>query len=152
MLATSDSIWVAARHPPPSASYPVGKHGAMTDHEHYAGVLNELNPQHRALRQVIPDVYKGFGELSRAALAAGAVESKVKELMAMTIGVVLGCDGCIASHARGAVRAGATKQEAAEMIGVSIMMHGGSATIYGARAYAAFCEFADDTAGPSTQQ
>jgi AhpD family alkylhydroperoxidase len=77
------------------------------------------------------------------ALAAGAVESKVKELMAMTIGVVLGCDGCIASHARGAVRAGATKQEAAEMIGVSIMMHGGPATIYGARAYAAFCEFAD---------
>ena len=124
--------------PPPSASYPVGKHGAMTDHEHYAGVLNELNPQHRALRQMIPDVYEGFGELSRAALAAGAVESKVKELMAMVIGVVLGCDGCIASHARGAVRAGATKQEAAEMIGVSIMMHGGPATIYGARAYARF--------------
>ena len=62
----------------------------MTDHEHYAGVLSELNPQHRALREVIPDVYKGFGELSRAALAAGAVESKVKELMAMTIGVVTG--------------------------------------------------------------
>lgn len=70
----------------------------------------------------------------------------------MTIGVVLGCDGCIAFHARGAVHAGATKQEAAEMIGVSIMMHGGPATIYGARAYAAFCEFADDTAGPSTHQ
>ncbi len=124
----------------------------MTDHEHYAGVLGELNPQHRALRQMIPDVYKGFGELSGAALAAGAVDSKVKELMAMVIGVVQGCDGCIASHARGAVRAGATKQEAAEMIGVSIMMHGGPATIYGARAYAAFCEFADDTAGPSTHQ
>jgi AhpD family alkylhydroperoxidase len=118
----------------------------MTDHGHYAGVLGELNPQHRALRQMIPDVYKGFGELSRAALAAGAVESKVKELMAMVIGVVLGCDGCIA------VRAGATKQEAAEVIGVSIMMHGGPATIYGARAYTAFCEFADDTAGPSTHQ
>jgi hypothetical protein len=32
------------------------------------------------------------------------------------------------------------------------MMHGGLATVYGARAYAAFCEFADDTAGPSMQQ
>ena len=71
----------------------------------------------------------------------------MKELMAMVIGVVLGCDGCIASHARGAVRAGATKQEAAEVIGVSIMMHGGPATIYGARAYAAFCEFADEPPG-----
>lgn len=115
----------------------------MTDHDHHRAVLNELNPQHRALREMIPDVYKGFGELSRAALAAGALDSKTKELIAMVIGVVHGCDGCIASHARGAARAGATKQEAAEAIGVSILMHGGPATIYGARAFTAFCEFAE---------
>ena len=119
-------------------------------HDHYSGVLNELNPQHRALRQMIPEVYKGFGDLSRAALGAGVVDTKIKELVAMVIGVVQGCDGCIASHARGAARAGATKQEAAEVIGVSIMMHGGPATIYGARAYAAFCEFADANEGQST--
>lgn len=118
----------------------------MTDHDHhdhYTGVLDDLNPQHRALRQMIPDVYKGFGDMSKAAMASGALEAKVKELMAMVIGVVHGCDGCIASHARGAARAGATTQEAAEAIGVGIMMHGGPATIYGARAYTAFCEFAD---------
>jgi len=62
--------------------------------------------------------------------------------MAMVVGVVHGCDGCIASHARGAAGAGATTAEAAEAIGVAILMHGGPATIYGARAYAAFCEFA----------
>jgi AhpD family alkylhydroperoxidase len=124
--------------------------GRVTDHEHHANVLNELNPQHRALRQMIPDVYRGFGELSRAALATGALDTKVKELIAMAIGVVHGCDGCIASHAGGAARAGATKQEAAEVIGVSIMMHGGPATIYGARAYTAFCEFADSTVSQST--
>lgn len=117
-------------------------------HDHYSGLLNELNPQHRALRQMIPDVYKGFGELSRAALGAGALDTKIKELIAMTIGVVHGCDGCIASHARGAARAGATKEEAAEAIGVSIMMHGGPATIYGARAYTAFCEFVDANPNP----
>lgn len=117
--------------------------GRMTDHDHHTGVLNELKPQHRALRQMIPEVYDGFGALSRAALGAGAVDPKIKELIAMVIGVVQGCDGCIASHARGSVRAGATKQEAAEIIGVSIMMHGGPGTIYGARAYDAFCEFAD---------
>ncbi|TXI40363.1 MAG: carboxymuconolactone decarboxylase family protein [Mycobacterium sp.] len=118
-------------------------------HNHYTGLLGELNPQHRALRQMIPDVYKGFGELSRAALSPGALDTKTKELIAMTIGVVHGCDGCIASHARGAARAGATKQEAAEAIGVSILMHGGPATIYGARAYSAFCEFADAAENPS---
>ncbi|MCV7216814.1 carboxymuconolactone decarboxylase family protein [Mycobacterium crocinum] len=119
----------------------------MTDHDHHSDVLTELNPQHRALRQMIPEVYDGFGALSRAAMGSGAVEAKLKELIAMVIGVVQGCDGCIASHARGAVRAGATRQEAAEVIGVSIMMHGGPATIYGARAYTAFCEFADAADG-----
>lgn len=122
----------------------------MTTHDHHSVVLQELNPQHRALRQMIPEVYDGFGALSRAALSTGAIEAKVKELIAMVIGVVEGCDGCIASHARAAARAGATQQEAAEVIGVSIMMHGGPATIYGARAYDAFCEFAGAGSGQST--
>lgn len=116
----------------------------MTGHTHeYQDTLDALNPQHRALRRVIPDVYKGFGEMSKAAMAPGALETATKELIALTIGIVHGCDGCIASHARAAVRAGATREQAAEAIGVAIMMQGGPATIYGARAFTAFCEFAD---------
>jgi AhpD family alkylhydroperoxidase len=111
-------------------------------HDHQ-GVLDALNPQHRELRRMIPDVYKGFGELSRAAMSSGTLDASFKELIALAIGVVHGCDGCIASHARAAVRAGATREQAAEAIGVTFMMYGGPATIYGARAYTAFCEFAD---------
>lgn len=109
---------------------------------HHHDVLAELTPQHRALRQMIPDVYRGFAAISGAALADGALSAQVKELMAMVIGVINGCDGCIASHAKAAVRAGATPQEAAEAIGVSILMHGGPATVHGARAFSAFTEFA----------
>ena len=87
-------------------------------------------------------MYQGFNAMSEAALSDGALSRKVKELMAMTIGIVHGCDGCIASHAKGAVRAGATEQETAEAIALGIMMHGGPATIYGARAFSAFQEFA----------
>ncbi len=126
----------------PLTEYTVaGMDADTTKNDHYHDVLNDLNPQHRALRQMIPDIYRGFGEMSKAALTSGALDGKIKELIAMVIGVTHGCEGCIASHARGAVRAGATKQEAAEAIGVSIMMAGGPATIYGARAYDAFCEF-----------
>lgn len=115
------------------------------NHDHSTGreTLRALSPQHRALRGAIPDVYKGFGELSSAAYADGALPRKVKELVALAIGVVEGCDGCIASHSQSAVRAGASKQEAAEAIGVTFAMHGGPATIHGARAYEMFCEFAD---------
>lgn len=118
----------------------------MSDDQHHHQVLDDLLPQHRALRKQIPDVYKGFAELSTAAFTEGTLSRKVKELIAMAIGVVEGCDGCIASHAKAAARAGATPEEAAEAIGVTFLMHGGPATIYGARAYAAFCEFADATA------
>jgi AhpD family alkylhydroperoxidase len=109
---------------------------------HGVQVLRELTPQHRELRRAIPGVYQGFGELSKAAFEPGALDRKTKELIALAIGVVEGCDGCIASHGQAAARAGATRQEAAEAIGVTFLMHGGPATIHGARAYEAFCEFA----------
>ncbi len=121
----------------------------MSSYEHGKAVLDALAPLHRELRRSIPDVYSGFRELHSAALAPGALDTRTKELIAMAIGVIEGCDGCIASHARGAAKAGATKQEAAEAIGVTFLMKGGPATIYGPRAYAAFCEFADATSPES---
>ena len=122
----------------------------MTHSEHGKDVLQDLAPLHRELRRAIPDVYKGFGDLHKAAFAAGELDVTTKELIALAIGVAEGCDGCIASHAQGAARAGATTQEAAEAIGVTFLMKGGPATIYGPRAYDAFCAFADDvTAGSS---
>ena len=114
----------------------------MPEHGHYHEVLDDLRPQHRALRQFIPEVYRAFKDMSGAALGAGALEPKFKELIAVVVGVVDGCDGCIASHARAAVKAGVTREEAAEAIGVAIMMRGGPATVYGARAFEAISEFA----------
>ena len=115
----------------------------MTTTTHGKAVLRELSPLSRDLRRAIPEVYQGFGELHRAAFADGALDTRTKELIALAIGVSEGCDGCIASHAQAAVRAGATREEAAEAIGVTFLMKGGPATIYGPRAYDAFCEFAD---------
>ena len=69
---------------------------------HGKAVLDELSPLHRQLRRAIPDTYKGFGELHRAAFADGALDIATKELIALAIAVVEGCDGCIASHAQAA--------------------------------------------------
>lgn len=116
----------------------------MTENGYGKAVLEELRPLHRELRHAIPDIYKGFGEFHHAAFAAGDLDVKTKELIALAIGVIQRCDGCIASHAEGAARAGATRQEAAEAVGVAMLMNGGPATIYAPRAYAAFCEFAPE--------
>lgn len=137
-------------HRPSNTPRGIGIVIVMSEHTQHHDVLTDLNPKHRALRKMIPDVYRGFAELSSAALTPGALDRKTKELIALAIGVVAECDGCIASHAQGAARAGAVKEEAAEAIGVTFLMHGGPATIYGARAYDAFCEFADAQAGPGS--
>jgi AhpD family alkylhydroperoxidase len=121
---------------------PTGHHA--DSHSYGKEVLDDLSPLHRQLRRAVPEVYRGFGELHRAAFAAGALDTRTKELIALAIAVVEGCDGCIASHARAAARAGATRQQAAEAIGVSFLMNGGPASIHGPRAYAAFCEFTDE--------
>lgn len=112
-------------------------------HSHGKGVQDELAPLARDLRKAIPDAYAGFAALHKGTMSEGALPAKFKELIALAIAVAERCDGCIASHAKGAVRAGATRQEAAEAIGVAFLMAGGPATVYGPRAYSAFCEYAD---------
>lgn len=95
----------------------------------------------RELRHAIPQVYAGYKQLHDTALAPGALDVKTKELIALAIAVSKECDGCIAAHAHAAVQHGASLEEAAEAIGVTFLMNGGPATIYGARAFAAFREF-----------
>src|SRR3954466_6365964 len=115
-------------------------------------VQEPLREPSRALRRAIPEVYDGYRQMHAAAYAAGALDQKTKELIALAIAVSTQCDGCIASHARGAVRTGATEQEVAEALGVAIAMNGGPGTVYGPRAFEAFLEFrgkagADPNAG-----
>ena len=108
---------------------------------HGKQVLDDLREPAHALRTLIPDVYAGFSETHKAALGDGHLDAKTKELIALAISVNQQCDGCIASHARGAAMKGATLEEAAEAIGVTILMGGGPGTVYGPRAFAAFTEF-----------
>src|ERR1044072_8137478 len=77
--------------------------------------------------------FAGFGKPPDAGLEPGALDAKTKELIALAIAVCDECDGCIAAHARGAAHRNATEDEAAEAIGVAILMKGGPATVYGSR-------------------
>jgi AhpD family alkylhydroperoxidase len=121
----------------------IGKGRAMS---YGKTVREELRAPTRELRHAIPLVFAGYKELSDAVLAAGALDARTKELIALAIAVSKECDGCIAAHAHSAVLQGATPQEAAEAIGVTFLMNGGPATVYGARAFAAFREFYDQQA------
>jgi AhpD family alkylhydroperoxidase len=121
----------------------------MTEHTHGTDVMNALVPLARELRQHIPDVMKAFAGLASAVMAPGALDTKTKELMALSIAVSHRCDGCIASHARGAAKHGASEAEVAEAIGVAVLMTGGPATVYGPRALSAFKEYQSQSPTPT---
>lgn len=86
-------------------------------------------------------VMEGFGKLHSAAVSDGVLSGKFKELIALAIAINVRCDGCIAYHVHDALRAGATRQEIAETVGVSIMMGGGPSVVYGYQALEALEQF-----------
>ena len=110
-------------------------------------VLDDLRQPTRELRRMIPRVYETFGSMHDAALADGALDTTTKELVALAIAVVKGCDGCMAYHARALAKLGADAQQVAEAIGVAVLMDGGpAASGQGPEAWAAFRRFADEAA------
>jgi len=103
-------------------------------------VREELRQPALDLQALIPDVLKGYAQMSKAAMSEGALSSTTKELLALAIAITRECDGCIVAHTRGALRQGATRQQVAEAIGVAISMNGGPGTVWGPRALRAYDE------------
>ena len=110
-------------------------------YKNYVKNYNELNEQIVELSKNIPEVLSSFASLNKAGIKDGTLDQKTKELVALGIAIALRCDGCIAYHAHDSVKAGATEKEVAEIVGVSVMMGGGPAVVYGAEALGAVRQF-----------
>ena len=93
------------------------------------------------LKKHIPGTYDGYRLMHKEAMSDGELSTGVKQLIAMAYGIAERCDSCIASHARGAARAGMSEKQVAEAVSVAIMMQGGPGTVYGAKAFEAFKEY-----------
>jgi len=57
--------------------------------------------------------------------------------------VAIRCDGCVAFHAKGAVKKGATRDEVMETMGMALYMGAGPSLMYAAQAVEAFDQFSD---------
>lgn len=112
----------------------------------YQSQTRDITRNLASLRTGLPQVMQGFGALSKAAMAEGAIDAKTKELIALAVGVATRCDGCIGFHSQALVRLGATLDEVHETLGVAIYMGGGPSLMYAANAIAAFEEFSTTNA------
>ncbi len=108
----------------------------------FVEIADEVTAGIGMLRQGVPDAIKAFTALAVAATATHTIDTKMKELMALAIGIAVHCDGCVAYHTKMAHQHGATRQEIFETVALAVYMGGGPAAVYGADAVRAFDEFA----------
>jgi AhpD family alkylhydroperoxidase len=117
------------------------------EHQH---LINQISTHLAPLRRSQTDTMTGFAQLSKAAMAAGSIDAKTKELIALAIGITQHCSGCIGFHVKALVKLGCSKQELEEMLGVCVYMGGGPALMYASEAIAAFESMSAATVGAST--
>lgn len=92
----------------------------------------------RNLNGAIPDTTRAFGGLGKAVKSAGALDFKTKEFVALGIAVADRCEPCITLHVEALIKAGATREEVADVLGMCIQMGGGPALMYAAKALECF--------------
>ena len=81
-----------------------------------------------------PEAMKAFVVFDKAALAAGAISVKYKELIALGVAFTTQCPYCIEIHAGNARGAGASEQEIAEAVLVAAALRAGGAVTHGTHA------------------
>ncbi len=86
-------------------------------------------------------ITKGFMQMHQTMDSDEALSPKVKELIALAIGVADRCEGCIAYHTKRAFDCGASRAELIEAVGVSVFMGGGPALVYASMALQAINDF-----------
>jgi AhpD family alkylhydroperoxidase len=83
-----------------------------------------------------PEVMKAFWAFDKAAVAAGAIPVKYKELIAVAVALTTQCPYCIEIHNNQARRAGATEAELTEAAMVAAALRAGAAVTHATHALA----------------
>jgi AhpD family alkylhydroperoxidase len=77
------------------------------------------------MKDLAPDILRGFGAMFQATMKDGALSVREKELIALGIGLAVRCKPCINLHVEKCITAGATSAQILEAAGVAVMMQGG---------------------------
>lgn len=109
--------------------------------KNYPDLVAQYHSGYADLAELIPETTSAFGRLVMTGTDSGTLSVKTKELIAFAIAIAVRCDGCMAHHSQAVLKAGATREEVAEMIGVAIVMGGGPSSVYGAEALRAYDAF-----------
>jgi AhpD family alkylhydroperoxidase len=102
----------------------------MIDWNEYQKQIGATVPE---LMKLSPDTVRGYQTLSSANSKTSKLGEKTRQLISLAVAVTTRCDGCIVIHTEAALKAGATREEIAEALGVAVAMNAGAALVYSTR-------------------
>jgi AhpD family alkylhydroperoxidase len=111
-------------------SHGSGEDSMMLDWNEYQ---KEVGARLGELSKLSPDTLKGYLTLSGANGKTTLLGEKTRQLISLAVAVTTRCDGCIVFHTDAALKAGASKEEISEALGVAVAMNAGAALIYSTR-------------------
>ena len=97
---------------------------------HYHNLMEEQMKNMKGIGEKMPEAWGHFKEFLGAVEKEGALSSKVKELIALSLAVKGQCHWCIAIHVKKCLGYGASKEEVMESAMVAVLMGGGPALMY----------------------
>ena len=112
----------------------------MSEIKDWKTALNEIKKKTGELVDSAPEL-GNFLKFVQSAEGPKALGTKMKELISLSIAVVVHCEPCILWHTEAAVNAGATEEEILDVLKVAVVMGGGPALMYAVKAYEIAKEF-----------
>ena len=88
----------------------------------------------KKMDSLAPEVMKAFWAFDKAAVAAGAIPVKYKELIAVAVATTTQCPYCIDIHAGNARKVGASEAELVEAAMVAASLRAGGAVTHATHA------------------
>lgn len=83
------------------------------------------------IRAQAPNTMHAFESFDRAAMSAGAIPRKFKELIALAVALTTQCPYSLEVHRTNAINAGATDAELAEVVFIAAAMRATAAVAHG---------------------
>lgn len=112
------------------------------EQENYPQLAAQAALRSQKLREAAPEMMDAFKGLAAATLRKdGPLSMKTKELIALMLGLQSHCQTCINSHVQGAIKAGVTREELVDALGVAVLMGGGPSSAYAAIVLEAYDQF-----------
>ncbi|MCF6807200.1 carboxymuconolactone decarboxylase family protein [Thiotrichales bacterium 19S9-11] len=108
----------------------------MVDQE-YQEIINELNDYliNTYGQMVHTDHSKSIEPKTQLSL-----EPKVKEMVALSLGIAVRCEGCIGAHAKRLKTLGVTRDEILALLGMAVYIGGGPSMMYAVDALNVFSQ------------